>query len=102
MPSVFVDGCLPAAAQEYLKQIEVQRTSTPNGDVCTVLDSAAAAPPHAPPATWRATFLGTGGALPSKHRNVSAILLSYKCDYSAACVFLETFGKPLHLYQFVL
>jgi ribonuclease BN (tRNA processing enzyme) len=34
------------------------------------------------------TFLGTGGALPSKHRNVSGILLSYKYD-SSLLLFLK-------------
>ncbi len=45
---------------------------------------AAAALPCPPSAAWRVTFLGTGGALPSKHRNVSGILLSYKCVFFAS------------------
>ncbi len=65
--------------QEYLAQIQQHRELGTCNDVCAVLDAAAALP--GPPSTaWRVTFLGTGGALPSKHRNVSAILLSYKCD----------------------
>jgi hypothetical protein len=64
--------------QQWLAQIEQHRKSDPRDDVCEVLDAAAAVP--CPPSTaWRVTFLGTGGALPSKHRNVSGILLSYKC-----------------------
>ena len=67
-------------AQEWLAQIQQHRESTPSDHLCTVLDAAAALP-CPPSAAWRVTFLGTGGALPSKHRNVSGILLSYKCVF---------------------
>lgn len=74
--------------QQWHAQIEQHRLSTPSNDVCSVIDATAAL--SCPPSTaWRVTFLGTGGALPSKHRNVSGILLSYKTcsgDGSLVCM----------------
>ena len=75
--------------QELLAQIQQHRDSTPGDDVCTVLDASSALP--SPPSTaWRVTFLSTGGALPSKYRNVSGILLSYRCASFAPAVLTHT------------
>jgi hypothetical protein len=88
--------CSCIAVQEWLAQIQQHRDLTPGDDVCTVLDDAAALP-SPPPSAWRVTFLGTGGALPSKHRNVSGILLSYKCVPLTPCAVCRTNLKPLSL-----